>query len=33
MKRPRYEVDSGFCQVRPILADTINRHVHFNNVT
>jgi hypothetical protein len=22
MKRPRYETDSGFCQVRPILADT-----------
>ena len=21
MKRPRYEVDSGFCQMRPILAD------------
>jgi hypothetical protein len=22
MRRPRYEVDSGFYQVRPILADT-----------
>jgi hypothetical protein len=23
LKRPRYEVDSGFCQVRLILADTL----------
>jgi len=32
VKRPRYEVDSGFRQARPALLAAVKRYVHFNTV-